>query len=164
VTPHLIYVLDANVFIEAAKRYYAFDIVPDFWDKLIALAEDGWIMSIDRVKAELIRADLEAWANGNFHRYFASTSDQDVIDAYRDLMAWSQAQSQYTDGAKAEFASVPDGWLIAYALSKGCTVVTHEQPAPNSKRKIKMPDACRAHNVQYVNTFQMLRNLSIKLC
>lgn len=131
------YVLDANVFIEAAKRYYAFDIVPRFWDKLIALAEDGYILSIDRVKGELIRADLDTWANDNFHRFFASTSEQDVIDAYRDVMTWSQAQPQYTDGAKAEFAGVADGWLIAYALSKGCTVVTHEQPAPNSKKKNK---------------------------
>lgn len=162
-TSHLPYVLDANVFIEAAKRYYAFDIVPPFWNKLIALAEDGYILSIDRVKVELIRADLETWANENFHRYFASTSEQDVIDAYRNVITWSQAQSQYTDGAKAEFAGVADGWLIAYALSKGCTVVTHEQPSPNSKRKIKIPDACRAHEIPYIDTFQMLRMLGIKL-
>jgi len=32
-----VYVLDANVFIEAARRYYAFDIAPKFWDTLIQL-------------------------------------------------------------------------------------------------------------------------------
>ena len=25
------HLLDANVFIEAAKRYYAFDLAPSFW-------------------------------------------------------------------------------------------------------------------------------------
>jgi hypothetical protein len=27
-----VYVLDANVFIEAARRYYAFDLATRFWD------------------------------------------------------------------------------------------------------------------------------------
>lgn len=49
------YVLDANVFIEAAHRYYAFDLVPRFWDSLLHHAEDGVIGSIDRVKQELDR-------------------------------------------------------------------------------------------------------------
>jgi hypothetical protein len=30
-----VYVLDADVFIEASRRYYAFDIAPKFWDSLI---------------------------------------------------------------------------------------------------------------------------------
>ena len=29
------HLLDANVFIEAAKGYYAFDIAPPFWEALI---------------------------------------------------------------------------------------------------------------------------------
>lgn len=44
------YLLDANVFIEAARRYYAFDLVPSFWNKLVSLASNGDILSIDRVK------------------------------------------------------------------------------------------------------------------
>ena len=77
------YVLDANVFIEAAKRYYAFDIVPSFWQMLVAHAESGQLLSIDRVKDELLRADLALWAEGSFHDFFDLTSDPDVITAYR---------------------------------------------------------------------------------
>ena len=33
-----LYLLDANVFIEAAKGYYAFDIAPRFWEALISEA------------------------------------------------------------------------------------------------------------------------------
>ena len=44
------YVLDANVFIEAARRYYAFDLAPKFWESLVLHAADGRIQSIDRIK------------------------------------------------------------------------------------------------------------------
>lgn len=30
-----VYLLDSNVFMEAKNRYYAFDIVPGFWQALI---------------------------------------------------------------------------------------------------------------------------------
>jgi len=48
-----VYVLDANVFIEAAQRYYAFDLAPGFWQALLDHAKDGRIQSIDRVSVEL---------------------------------------------------------------------------------------------------------------
>ena len=157
------YVLDANVFIEAAKRYYAFDIVPSFWKMLIAKADNGDVSSIDRVRIELLRADLAAWANSEFNEFFISTSDPEAIAWYREVMAWSQSQSQFTEAAKAEFASVADGWLIAIALAKGCVVVTEERLDPNIKRKIKIPNACKAFNVRYIDTFQMMRELGVRL-
>ena len=46
------YVLDANVFIEAARRYYAFDLAPVFWESILQHAAHGRIYSIDRVKKE----------------------------------------------------------------------------------------------------------------
>lgn len=78
-------------------------------------------------------------------------------------MDWSQNQSQFTEAAKAEFASVADGWLIAYALAKGCAIVTHEQFDPNIRRRIKIPNACRAFDVPYIDTFQMMRTLEVEL-
>ncbi len=48
-----VYSLDANVFIEAARRYYAFDLVPRFWTGLEELARNGRIRSVDRVKQQL---------------------------------------------------------------------------------------------------------------
>jgi len=38
-----VYVLDANMCIEAAQRYYAFDLAPGFWQALLAmLGMDGY--------------------------------------------------------------------------------------------------------------------------
>lgn len=50
-----VYVLDANVFIQAARRYYAFDLAPAFWRALVDHASEGRVQSIDRVLRELER-------------------------------------------------------------------------------------------------------------
>ena len=144
--PSRIYVLDSNVFIDAARRYYAFDIAPPFWSILLNHAKDGHLQSIDRVKVELElgKDELARWASGSFHGQFASTEDDDGIAAYRKIMIWSQAQTQYTDAAKAEFAAVADGWLVAYAMAKVYVIVTLEQFDPNIKRRIKIPKCVRS--------------------
>lgn len=159
------FLLDANVFIEAHRRYYAFDIAPLFWTTLIDNAKNSRLLSIDRVEVELKRGgdELADWASGSFHEFFDSTGDKEVIEAYRKIMVWSQGQAQFTGAAKAEFASVPDSWLVAYAMAKGCIVVTHERFSPDAKARIKIPNACKAFGVEYVDTFQMMRALRVRL-
>lgn len=163
--PH-VFVLDANVFIEAARRYYAFDIAPAFWNALLDWAQKGHIVSIDRVKDELARLNDEVaeWARGQFHEYFASTMDEEVIDAYRQIIQWAYAQAQFKESAKAEFARADnaDAWIVAYALAKRAIVITHEQFKPDIKRKIPIPNVCRAFSVPYMDTFEMLRQLGVR--
>ncbi len=158
------YVLDANVLMEAARRYYAFDLAPKFWDSLKALATTGRICSIDRIQRELVRGrdELATWVGQHFNHAFASTDEAAVIDQFDHVMNWVQAQSRFMAAAKAEFASSPDGWLVAYAKAKGCVVVTHEVPAPEAKAKVKIPDVCRAVTVSFVDTFEMLRRLGVR--
>lgn len=161
------YVLDANVLIQAARQYYAFDLAPTFWDALIEHAASGRLESIDRVKAEIDRGNdaLKDWTRHNFHQWFASTDEDDVIHAYRQLMGWAYGQSQFSDAAKAEFARQEnaDAWLVAYAKAKGCVVVTDELFNPNVRRKIPIPNACDSFDVQHLGTFDMLRALQVRL-
>jgi hypothetical protein len=165
---HPVYLLDSNVFIEAKNRYYAFDIVPGFWQALIEHAKTGQIQSIDRVKAELDRGedDLKAWANSSFYFWFASTDDAEVTDAYRRIIEWANKEKQFNGPAKAEFSrgDNADPWLVAYALSKKCVVVTHEQYDRYIKARIPIPNICQAFSVQWVDIYQMLRALRVKLC
>ena len=46
------YLLDANVFIEAHQRYYAFNLCPGFWKSLIWHHKQNRIYSIDRIELE----------------------------------------------------------------------------------------------------------------
>ncbi len=160
-----VYVLDANVFIEAARRYYAFDLAPKFWESLLHHASNGLIESIDRVKKEELdkgNDELKDWADSQFNHAFRSTDEEDITESYGKVMAWVQGQSQYTDAAKSEFANEPDGWLVAYAMAKGRTVVTHEVLAPDAKNRVKIPNVCEAFGIHYVDTFAMLRELGVR--
>lgn len=159
------FLLDANVFIEAARRYYAFDLLPQFWNALIEEAKDHRVSSIDRVKKEIQRGkdQLAEWAKNEFDFAFAPSDQPDVIDRFGFLMDWVNSQAQFNGAAKEEFARVADGWLVAYAEVNGLTLVTHEQYEPKSKKRVPIPNVCRVVDVPCVDTFQMLRALEIRL-
>ncbi|MBK1704521.1 DUF4411 family protein [Halochromatium glycolicum] len=56
------FVLDANVFIEAHRRYYGFDLCPGFWACLDHHHAGARLLSIDRVRGELQGGDaLAQW-------------------------------------------------------------------------------------------------------
>ena len=48
-------------------------------------------------------------------------------------------------------------------MAVGGTVVTHEQPAPEAKRKVKIPDVCDAFKVAWTDPFSMYRTLGMRL-
>jgi hypothetical protein len=81
------------------------------------------------------------------------------------MMIWSQSQNQFKNEAKAEFARADnaDAWVVAFAKAKNYIVVTHEQFDPNARRRIMIPNVCQSFGVAYVDTFQMLRALGVRL-
>ena len=155
------YVLDANVLIEAKRRYYRFGLCPGFWECLGWHYKQGTVSSIDRVRQELNRGkdELTQWAkNGVPAGFFASTTDEVTAEFFGQMIVWAQAQPQYLPQAIQEFAVVADGWLVAYAKSNGRVVVTHEAPT-EERSKVKIPKVCKAFGVDYVDTFDMLEGL-----
>lgn len=157
------YLIDSNVFIEAKRTYYAFDIAPGFWDSMIDLAANGSIYSLDKVKDELDRGrdDLTDWCNVNFGSAFISSDDPDVIQRYAEIIQWVYSNNNFKDSAKNQFAEVADGWVIATAKAKNHTVVTHE--SARSRGKVKIPTVCDQFSVRHIDTFAMLRILNVSL-
>ena len=161
------YLLDSDVFIAAKNSYYAFEICPGFWDSLIHHHGAGRVRSIDRVRGELLAGrkteDLVQWVMTHVPpAFFVDTNEEPVIDAYGQVMLWVQRNAQYFDQAKAKFATEADGWLVAYAMVHGATVVTNEQPRPQSRNRVLLPDVCEQFKVIYRDTFTMLRNLAVR--
>jgi len=161
------YALDADVFIAAKNSYYAFAICPGFWDSLVHHHGTGDVCSIDRVRGELLAGreteDLVQWVKSDLlPEFFMDTSELDVADAYGKVMLWVQRNPQYFDQAKAKFATEADGWLVAYAMVHGVQVVTNEQPRPQSRNRILLPDVCVQFNVTYLDTFTLLRALGVR--
>jgi hypothetical protein len=162
------YVLDANVFIGAHRGYYAFEIVPSFWNTLVDLADDSKICSIDKIQQEIINPSgknpdqLQEWTSENFREFFENTDASDVLQYYARIQQWANNDPRYTDAAKDEFARNADAWLIAYAKAKGHTLVTHEVYNRESRKRILIPVVCEKFEVKCINTFEMLKDLQVQ--
>lgn len=152
------YLLDTNVFIEARNRYYGFDVCPGFWEWLDIATGDGRVTSLDGVRDELTDPELDAWADardGLFRRIGAGE-----VDGLRRVSGWAVG-ANYERAAVNTFLSGADYYLVGTALVHGHTVVTHEIPA-RSRKHIKIPDACVAFDIKFMNTFTMLRSEGVE--
>lgn len=160
-----IYVVDSNFFIQAHRAHYPLDVAVSFWAKVKQLAHEGKIISIDKVKDELFDKNdaLEAWCKANLPDDFFKDTDE-VMGSYAHVIGWAVSKSaQYKPAALNEFldANEADAFIVAYTLHDNADriIVTHEVAAPNAMKKIKIPDACDAFHVRYVNTMEMFRQL-----
>ena len=78
-------------------------------------------------------------------------------------MDWVQDSSQFTQAAKDAFAGKADGWLVAYAMGGNThVVVTNEVYDPNIRREVKLPNICKQFEVDYQDTYEMLRILGAR--
>lgn len=162
------YLLDSNIFIQAHRMHYPFDVVPSFWNKLIDLSNKGIIGSIDKVKKELCETNnpdlLSEWCEDILPKdFFANTTT--CASAYAEIAIWTGTNTQFTQGAIEEFLTtdLADPWLIAYAKQHKLTIVTHEVSQPLRKNKIKIPEPCNHFNVTFLSPIEMLRALGEKL-
>lgn len=150
------YLLDANVFIEARRRYYGLDFCPAFWDWLIGANVRGVVFSIERIREQLIGVgdELSEWVRALPPEFFFP-ADQDTLTSVAAAVEWSRRQA-FRQSAIALFADDADAYLVAHAHAHGHTVVTLEQPSDGVKQ-VKIPNACVGLSVKYINTFELLR-------
>lgn len=165
--PNPLYIVDSDVLISAKNRYYSFDICPGFWDSLIQHHQSGEVFSLDRIRQELLAGreddELVQWATNNLpSAFFLSTQNADIVAVFTEIMLWIQRHPQYYDSAKAKFATEADGWLVAFASVRGAMVITNEQPRPDSRNRILLPDVCDHFGVRYDDTFAMLKALRVR--
>lgn len=158
-----IYIIDANIFMQAARSYYSFDIAQRFWDSLVDYANDGKLISVDKVFQE-IKAGREddpllLWSKDYFIEYFDTTQIAPIVQAYADLICWA-GNSDYSQAAKDEFMEDDnaDAWIIAYAKANNGIVVTFEKTS-SKKSKIPIPHVCDEFQIEYCDTFEMLESL-----
>jgi hypothetical protein len=151
------YLLDTDTFIQAKNLHYGFDFCPGFWDWLVREHAAGRVFSIEKVGDELQAGtdDLATWAQMRGTSFFLAP-DSRALPALGKVSTWVSSQS-YAPAAVNGFLQVADYYLVAQALALGHTVITHERPAPQSVRKIKIPDVCIGLGVKCMSPFEMLR-------
>ncbi len=160
-----IYIVDSNFFIQAHRAIYPLDIATGFWNKVKQLAENGTIISIDKVKDELYdkNDDLEEWCRDNLPDNFFKDSSEVILE-YTQVCSWATSlNGHYLPNAINEFldSEEADAFLIAYSLADKLEriIVTQEISQPARKNKIKIPEPCNALNVRYLNTIEMFRQI-----
>jgi hypothetical protein len=163
-----LYVLDTNVFIQAHRVSYPLDVAASFWNAVKNLADEGKIISIDNVKAEIDRNEdeLNEWIGTHLPEdFFKSTEEEEILNNYGLMAPWAELKSDhYQRGAIDEFLEFDnaDAWLIAYCKATGDTLVTHEVSNPQQKRRIPIPQPCDAFDVNYCNMIEMFRSLGVR--
>jgi len=150
------YLLDANAFIQAKNLWYGFDFCPAYWDWIIQKNREDVVFSIEKVSNELDAGDddLTLWARELDEGFFL-IPDKQMVSALGPVSEWAMGQD-YQDTAINTFMQVADFHLIAHAYAHGHTVVTHERLS-DSKKNIKIPNACNALGIKCMNPFEMLR-------
>lgn len=159
------HLLDANAFMEANRLYYAFDLAPGFWTWLGGSNLSGKVGSIDAVKDEITAGtgDLVTWAEELPASFWVADTD-DVVAAMAQQATWANAPARnYRQQAVDEFMASADLKLIAHGMVSGAIVVTREQPAPGSEKKIKIPDVCNEFEVGWTDPFSAYRALGLRL-
>ena len=158
------YLLDANVLIDANRDYYPIDRVPEFWDWLLEMANQGLVKIPVETYEEAVYPkprnpsllDYWLWAN----------RDTIVFDesVETDLVQLITEQGYAADLTDDEIEKIGrDPFLIAYALADAEVriVVTTEQSKPSRQRANRhVPDVCRDFGVRTANTFEFIRELN----
>jgi hypothetical protein len=139
------YLLDANIFIEAKRRYYGMDFCPAFWDWLQEQNQVGRVFSVEKVGDELAAGGDELFL----------PPDEAMLGSLSAVAEWVGHQ-RYHPSAVGDFLQDPDYYLCSFAHAHGYTVVTHEVPSDGT-RKIKIPNVCIGMKMKCMSPFEMLR-------
>ena len=167
-----IFLIDSSALITPYKSYYPFDIAPSFWVQIKENIEEGNIALLDVVREEIEKGNdtLSDWCKGLFVARLVNRRQLSIVSHYSDILKYVQTCGLYTNHALMEWsnASEADPWLIAAALETGYTIITFEASAgslskKNPSNRCKIPDVCKAFQVNFSDLYDMMRILSINL-
>ena len=154
--------LDANVLIDANRLYYPMDRVPEFWQWLVAMGEQGAIKIPVEVYEKVTEAgdELSQWLKD--HR--DSLRLDEMIDPSLLQQVVDEGYAPDLDDVEQEKLN-EDPFLIAYALVDvgSRRVVTTERSRPSATRaNRKVPDVCDQFEVHHCDTFKLIRDLDFR--
>lgn len=160
----MLYLLDANVLIDANRDYYPIERVPEFWDWLLHHGEQGSVVVPLEVYEEIRDGDdeLAAWSRSAEFReslLFAEEVDPGLVARVVD----EGYAADLTEDQVEELGRDP--FLIAYGLVDPVDrcVVTTERSRPSRQRHNRhVPDVCNYFEINFRNTFEFTRELDFR--
>ena len=158
----MLYLLDANVLIDARRDYYPPDRVPQFWQWLVDMGTRGQIRVPKEIFDDIARGkdELVDWLRLNRHTL--------VLDEYapRDLVAYVTERGYAGDLADDEIEKIgSDAFLIAQGLvdtGNRCVVTTESSKPTSTRANRRIPDVCQDLHVECIDTFKLIRRLDFR--
>lgn len=166
------FLIDSSSFMAPYRQYYAFDLVPTYWDELSKHTDTGRIVLLDMVKAEIDKGedDLADCVCKQTGFEICNHVTPEIIGKYQEILQYVQNCGLYKEQALQAWAPghIADPWLIAAAAVKDYTIITAEVPSgglsPKTPNKYaKIPDVANAFGVKTNNLYYMMRQLEIKI-
>ena len=162
----MLYLLDANVLIDANRDYYPLERVPQFWDWLVEMGRLGRVKIPEEIYEEIVVPKprdpdlLVGWLDA--HRDVLVLPEQVRVD----LVTCVSDEGYANDLTDDEIEKIGrDPFLVAYALShrsERCIVTTEHSKPSRSGANRKLPDVCHDFNIYCIDTFTMTRELNFR--
>lgn len=155
----MLYLLDANVLIDANRDYYPVDRVPEFWEWLAVRAEEGRVRVPREVLEEVMAGradDLTRWVNDTPALCLEEEARPDLVSR----VVSAGYAPDLTDEEVEKIGNDP--FLIACGLAAvgARCVVTTETSKPSTRRaNRRIPDVCAGFSIPCFNTFELTRAL-----
>ena len=155
----MLYLLDANVLIDANRDYYPIARVPEFWSWLTHMAEQGNAKVPLEIYEELIEGGDPLSDLLRAYRQHFLLQESTRPDLVRKVIQQGYADD-LTDEEIAKMGRDP--FLVAHALAipgRRCVVTTEASRPKRTRANRHIPDVCRDLGVPSCNTFELLRRL-----
>ncbi len=159
----MLYLIDANMLIDASRDYYPINRFPEFWDWLVALGERGQV-KVPREVYEKVTSgsdELSQWLKDN--KDVLQLPEEPEIGLLRQVVSEGYAP----DLTDAELEKLnEDPFLLAYALADArqrCVVTTEISKRKRTRANRHLPDVCGDFNVPCCNTFDLIRQLDFRM-
>jgi hypothetical protein len=157
----VLYLLDANVLIDAARDYYPLEMVPEFWNWLEHQGAAGAVKMPLEISEEISSGTdaLAAWCRSERTKT-ALILDEEVEQSSVARAVSEGYASDLTDDEILQAGRDP--FLIAYAMvapSDRCVVTTEVSKSTRVRGNRHIPDVCATLGVKVCHTFEFLRRL-----
>ncbi|CEJ10792.1 hypothetical protein BN1110_01076 [bacterium YEK0313] len=158
----MIHLLDANVLINANRLYYQIERVPEFWDWLRHMGEQGHVKIPTEIYEEMTDATdaLADWLR------YQDTKDALLFDEESDVALVQRVinQGYAPDLTDVEIEKVGrDPFLIAAALfdpANRCVVTAEVSKPTTTRTNRRVPDVCNTFGVSWMDSFGLIRVLN----
>ncbi len=160
----MIYLLDANVLIDANRDYYPMDRVPEFWSWLEHNGKVGKAKIPYEIYYELKQGndDLATWIKKSKIKE-ALLLNKETNSELVSRAIYKGYAPDLTDDELQKLGRDP--FLLAYSLEDvdNHCIVTTEVLKPSKQRANRhLPDAASILGIRTINTFKLLRELDFR--